>query len=338
LITNTAETREKPLTPVGNDWMPLILEARQRIAHYLQPTPLHHYPLLSELLNAEVYVKHENHQPIGAFKVRGGINLIGSLSPEERARGVITASTGNHGQSIAYACKIFGVRASIGVPENCNPSKLAAMKSWGAEILVHGRDFDETREEVEKLADQRGLRYVHPANEPLLIAGVATIALEVLEDLPGVEVIFCPVGGGSSCAGTSLVAKALKPSLRVIGVQAAKASSAYESWRQKKLVSTGRTDTFAEGVQSRTAFALTQSILWENLKEFILVEEEEMRQAIVLYLEKARTLAEGAGAAPLAAAIKCMDQIRGKKAVLYLSGGNISRTNLARVLTDPNPW
>jgi threonine dehydratase len=171
-----------------------------------------------------------------------------------------------------------------------------------------------------------------------LIAGVATIALEVLQDLPGVEVIFCAVGGGSSCAGTCLVANALKPSLRIIGVQAAKASSGYESWRQKKLVSTGRADTFAEGVQTRAAFALTQSILWDNLKEFILVEEEEMRQAIILYLEKARTLAEGAGAAPLAAAVKCMDQIRGKKAVLYLSGGNISRANLARVLTDPNQW
>jgi threonine dehydratase len=326
------------LTPRGNDWMPLILEARRRMAPYLQPTPLRHYPLLSELLNAEVYVKHENYQPIGAFKIRGGINLIGSLSAEEKAQGVITASTGNHGQSIAYASKIFGVRATIGVPENCNPSKLAAMKSWGAEILVHGRDFDETREEVERLAHQRGLRYVHPANEPLLIAGVATIALEVLEDLPGVEVIFCAVGGGSSCAGACLVANALKPSLRIIGVQAARASSGYESWRQKKLVSTGRADTFAEGIQTRTAFELTQSILWENLKEFMLVEEEEMRQAIILYLENARTLAEGAGAAPLAAALKCMDQIRGKKAVLFLSGGNISRTNLARVLTDPNPW
>ncbi len=186
------------------DWMKLIWEARRRIAPYLQPTPLYSYPLLSDLVGAEIHVKHENHQPTGAFKVRGGINLIGSMPEQEKALGVITASTGNHGQSIAYASRLFGVRSVIGVPENCNPSKLAAMKSWGAEIVIHGSDFDETREYVERLAAERGMRYIHPANEPLLIAGVATIALEVLEELPEAEVLICPVGGGSSCAGAPL--------------------------------------------------------------------------------------------------------------------------------------
>lgn len=320
------------------DWMPLILEARRRISPYLKPTPLHYYPLLSELVGTEIYVKHENYQPIGVFKVRGGLNLIGSLSKEEKAPGVITASTGNHGQSVAYAAHVFGVQAIIGVPENCNPSKLAAMKSWGAEILVHGKDFDETREKVESIAAERGMRYIHPANEPLLIAGVATVALEVLEELPEVDVLFCAVGGGSSCSGATLVAKALKPSIQIIGVQASRASSAYESWRQGKLVSTGSADTFAEGLQTRVAFELTQSILRKNLERFVLVEEEEMRQAMIHYLERARTLAEGAGAAPLAAALKCKDEIRGKKVVLYLSGGNESRATLVRALTDPNPW
>jgi len=323
---------------VDREWMPLILEARRRIAPYLRPTPLHYYPLLSDLVGAEIHVKHENYQPIGAFKVRGGINLIGSLSAEEKARGVVTASTGNHGQSVAYASKLFGVKAIIGVPEGCNPSKMAAMQSWGAEILVHGKDFDEARERVEALAVERGMRYVHPANEPLLIAGVATVALEVLEALPAAEYLFCPVGGGSSCSGATLVAQALKPSLQVIGVQAARASSAYESWRQKKLVTTGSADTFAEGVQTRVAFEMTLSILWKNLRRFVLVEEEEMRQAMIHYLEKARTLAEGAGAAPLAAALKCRNEIRGRKVVLYLSGGNVSRATLVRALTDPNPW
>ena len=320
------------------DWMKLIWEARRRIAPYLQPTPLYSYPLLSDLVGAEIHVKHENHQPTGAFKVRGGINLIGSMPELEKARGVITASTGNHGQSIAYASRLFGVRSVIGVPENCNPSKLAAMKSWGAEIVIHGSDFDETREYVERLAAERGMRYIHPANEPLLIAGVATIALEVLEELPEAEVLICPVGGGSSCAGATLVAQALKPSLHVIGVQAARASSAYESWSEKRLVTTGSADTFAEGVQTRVAFEMTQQILWENLKQFVLVEEEEMRQAILQYLEKARVLAEGAGAAPLAAATKCAQEIRGKKVVLYMSGGNVSRDHLVRALTDPHPW
>jgi len=346
------------------DWMKLIWEARRRIAPYLQPTPLYSYPLLSDLVGAEIHVKHENHQPTGAFKVRGGINLIGSMPEQEKALGVITASTGNHGQSIAYASRLFGVRSVIGVPENCNPSKLAAMKSWGAEIVIHGSAstarcgakacstrpagvpwnlMNYTRSSlswstIRRLAAERGMRYIHPANEPLLIAGVATIALEVLEELPEAEVLICPVGGGSSCAGATLVAQALKPSLHVIGVQAARASSAYESWREKRLVTTGSADTFAEGVQTRVAFEMTQQILWENLKQFVLVEEEEMRQAILQYLEKARVLAEGAGAAPLAAATKCAQEIRGKKVVLYMSGGNVSRDHLVRALTDPHPW
>jgi len=319
-------------------WMTLILQARQRIAPYLRPTPLHYYPLLSELVGTDVWVKHENYQPIGAFKVRGGVNLLASLSPEERSRGVITASTGNHGQSIAYAARLFGVRAIIGVPEGSNPAKMAAMRSWGAEIVVHGKDFDETRERVEAIAADRGMRYIHPANEPMLIAGVATIALEVLETLPETEILFCAVGGGSSCSGAALVADALKPSMEVIGVQAARASSAYESWRQKKLVTTGRSNTFAEGVATRVAFEMTQRILWRHLRRFVLVEEEELRQAMIHYLDRARTLAEGAGAAPLAAALKCRDDIRGRKVVLYLSGGNVSRNHLVQVLTDTQPW
>ena len=315
-------------------WMTLILEARQRIAPYLKPTPLHYYPLLSELVGTDVWVKHENYQPVGAFKVRGGINLVASLSPAERSRGVITASTGNHGQSIAYAARLFGAKAMIGVPEGSNPAKMAAMRSWGAELLIHGKDFDETRERVEAIAVERGMRYIHPANEPMLIAGVATMALEVLESLPAAEVLFCAVGGGSSCSGTVLVGQALKPSLQVIGVQSARASSAYESWRQKKLVTTGRSDTFAEGMATRVAFEMTQQILWRYLKKFVLVEEEELRQAILHYLDRARTLAEGAGAAPLAAAIRCRDEIRGRKVVLYLSGGNVSRQNLLQLLSD----
>lgn len=320
------------------EWMPLILDARRRIAPYLKPTPLHFYPLLSELVGADVYVKHENFNPTGAFKVRGGINLISSLSAEEKKRGVITASTGNHGQSIAYACHLFGVKATIGVPNNCNPAKLAAMKSWGAEMLVYGDDYDQCREKVEATARERGLRYVHPANEPLLVAGVGTIALEALEALPEADFIFCPVGGGSCCTGATLVGRALKPSLQVVGVQAARASSAYESWRQKKLVSTGSADTHAEGLQTRVPFEMTQSILWVTLKRFLIVGEEEIRQAMIHYLELARTLAEGAGAAPLAGALQISEELKGKKIIIYLSGGNTSRTNLVRVLTDPARW
>ncbi len=319
-------------------WMELILAARRRMSPYLPPTPMHFYPLLSELAGAEIYVKHENHQPTGAFKVRGGINLISSLTPEEKACGVITASTGNHGQSIAYASRLFGVKAVIGVPVNCNPAKMAAMKSWGAEIVVHGKDFDETRVRIESLAAERGLRYIHSANEPLLIAGVATASFEALESLPSADFLFCAVGGGSGCSGACLVARSLKPSLRIVAVQAARASSAYESWRQKKLVSTGSADTFAEGVQTRVAFSMTQEVMWRYLKEFILVEEEEIRQAMIHYLDKARTLTEGAGAVPLAGVLKYKDQIRGQKVIVILSGGNASSATLVRVLTQHAPF
>src|SRR5215470_11285708 len=189
-----------------------VLAARQRIAPYLPPTPLHRYPALDAVAGTEVWVKHENYQPVGAFKVRGGLNLISQLSAGERERGVISASTGNHGQSVAYAASLFGVRAVICVPEQANPVKVESMRALGAEVIFHGRDFDEAREHCEKLAAERGYRYIHSANEPALIAGVATYTLEILEAQPDTEVIVVPVGGGSGLAGASIVAKAVRPS------------------------------------------------------------------------------------------------------------------------------
>ena len=213
-----------------------VLEARRRISPYLRPTPLYRYAGLDDRLGADVFVKHENHQPVGAFKVRGGINLVSQLSGEERGRGVIAASTGNHGQSIAYAARRFGVRATICVPEAANPVKVAAMRGLGAEVIFHGRDFDEAREHCERLAKEQGLRYVHSGDEPLLIAGVGTETLEILEDEPRIEVIFVPVGGGSGAAGACVVAKAVNPAIRVVGVQSQAAPAAYRSWRERRLV------------------------------------------------------------------------------------------------------
>ena len=158
-----------------------ILRARRNINRYLQPTPLHNYPTLDRLVGAQIYIKHENYQPIGAFKIRGGINLISQLSPAERERGVATASTGNHGQSVAYAAKLFDVRAAIVVPEGANPVKVEAMESQGAEVLFHGRDFDDARSYCEKLAREKGWRFISSGDEPLLIAGVGTHTLEILE-------------------------------------------------------------------------------------------------------------------------------------------------------------
>lgn len=310
-----------------------VLLARKVISPYLPRTPLYHYPALGKMLEAEVYVKHENHQPVGAFKVRGGVNLASRLSPEERAGGIISASTGNHGQSVAFGGRLFGVRAIIGVPEGANPVKVEAMRDLGAEVIFHGRDFDEARCYVEELAAREGYRYVHSGNEPLLIAGVGTYALEILEDQPGIEAIIVPVGGGSGAAGCCLVAKQIDPNIQVIGVQSEMAPAAYRSWKEGRLVE-DKTETFAEGLATRTAFALPQLILREHLDDFVLVSEEEIRRAIVLYLEKTRNLVEGAGAAPLAAALRLKDRLRGKKVALVMSGGNISLERLREVLNS----
>jgi len=300
-----------------------VLKARQVVRRYLLRTPLHFYPALSDLLGCQVYVKHENHQPVGAFKVRGGVYLTSQLSEDERRRGMITASTGNHGQSIAYAGRLFGVRAVIGVPEGANPGKVAAMRALGADVRFHGADFDAAREYVERLAADEGFRYVHAGNEPHLIAGVGTYALEILEDLPDVETILVPVGGGSGAAGICTVVKAAKPTVEVIGVQAAAAPAAYKSWKAKRLVE-DRMETFAEGLATRTAFSLPQRILWQHLDDFVLVSEEDMRQAIVLMLEQTHNLAEGAGAAAMAAAVNLKERLAGRKVAVVLSGGNLS--------------
>jgi threonine dehydratase len=310
-----------------------ILRAKQIIARYLPRTPVGHYPALDKLCGTRILVKHENQQLTGAFKVRGGINLISQLSAEERGRGVITASTGNHGQSVAYAASIFGVRATVVAPEKSNPLKIDAIRDFGAEVLFHGADFDAAREHCEMLAKREELRYIHSANEPLLIAGVATIALEILEDAPEVTTIIVPIGGGSGAAGACLVAKTLNPRITVIGVQAERAPAAYKSWRAHKLLA-DKMETAAEGLATRTAFELTQRILWQCLDEFVLVSENEMLAAIALYAEKAHTLSEAAGAAPLAAALKLRDRLADQTVALVLSGGNITVAQLREAIAQ----
>ena len=305
-----------------------VLAARRRISPHLRATPLYPYAGLDELVGAEVWVKHENHQPVGAFKVRGGINLVSQLSEDERTRGVIAASTGNHGQSIAYAARLFGVTAQICVPENANPVKLAAMRALGAELIEHGRDFDAAREHCERLAAEHGYRYVHSGNEPLLIAGVGTETLEILEDRPDVDVIIVPIGGGSGAAGACIVAKAIRPEIEVIGVQSEAAPAAFRSWEARALLD-GENETFAEGLATRVPFELPQQILWEHLDDFVLVSEEEIREANRLTIEHTRNLVEPAGAAPLAAALKLGDRLHGKRVALVVSGGNISPAQLA---------
>jgi threonine dehydratase len=308
-----------------------VLDAQRRIRPHLQPTPLYTYGALDELLGAEVLVKHENHQPTGAFKVRGGINLISQLSADERERGVIAASTGNHGQSIAYAARLFGVRATICVPERANTVKVASMRGLGAELVFHGRDYDDAREHCEQLGRDRGHRYVHSGNEPLLIAGVGTEALEILEQQPRVDTIIVPIGGGSGAAGVCIAAKSVNPGVEVIGVQSGEAPAAFRSWQERHLVE-DTMGTCAEGLATRTAFELPQRILWEQLDDFVLVSDDEIRAAQRLLIESTRNLIEAAGSAPLAAALRLRGRLAGKRVALIASGGNATREQLLDVL------
>ena len=311
-----------------------VYRARRVIAAHLPRTPLLHAPVLDRLLQARVYVKCENTLPTGAFKVRGGINLLSQLGPGDRRRGVITASTGNHGQSIAYAGRLLGIRVVIGAPRASNPLKVAAMRALGAEVVLEGRDFDEAREWVEATAGRDGYRYVHSANEPLLIAGVATGSLEVVEDLPAVDVIIVPIGAGSGASGHCIAAKALCPGVEVIGVQAEGANPVYRALKEGGMASLDRVETFAEGLAARVPFALPVTILRRHLDDIVLVSDGEMKLAILLLAEAARQTAEGAGAASTAAALKLKDRLRGKTVVLVLSGGNITLETLREIYHD----
>jgi len=307
-----------------------IIAARPNVYRHLKPTPLYHYPTLSDLVGAEVWVKHENHQPVGAFKVRGGLNLASHLTDQERRSGLFTASTGNHGQSIAYAARAFGIQATIAVPEGANPGKVAAMKGLGADILVHGVDFDQAREWIMKVAREQGGRFVGPTEE-LLICGVGTYALEIMEELPHVDVTIVPVGGGSGVCGTSIVAKTINPQIEVIGAQSAQAPAAQLSWKSGKMVP-AEMNTFAEGVATRVPFKNTQRIMRHYLDDFVLVQDRDIEAAILLMLEHTHNLVEGAGAIPLAAALQLKPGLAGKKVVLVASGGNLSPDKLSRIL------
>lgn len=310
-------------------------DAGEFLRGHLAPTPLVHSESLSARIGCDYHIKCENLQPVGAFKVRGGVNLVGRLSDAERATGLVSASTGNHGQSIAWAGRRFGVRVVIYAPaEGANESKLSAMRRLGAEVRQHGRDFDEAREETEAAAQREGLRYVHSANEPRLIAGVGTIGAEIVDALPDVDVILVPVGGGSGAAGICLAAKAHNPSIEVIGVQSASAPAAWHAWNERRLDGGDRPmGTPHEGIATRVAFDMTQRILWEHLDDFVLVEDAAIDEAIALLAAEARLLAEGAGAASLAAAMHLGPRVAGQRVCAVLSGGNLSPTAWRRV-----PW
>jgi threonine dehydratase len=308
-----------------------VYAARERVYPFIRPTPLMRHPLLALESGLDLLVKHENHNPTGSFKIRGGLNLVGSLPPAER-HGVISASTGNHGQSMALACQREGVPCTIVTPVGNNPEKNAAMRAYGAQVIEFGRDFDEARERVERMQAEQGLRYVHSANEPLLIAGVGTLALEILEEAPDTETILVPIGGGSTASGCSIVRTGLRSGAKVIGVQAEGASAFAQSWRSGNRVTCGEAATFAEGLATRVTFDLPFEILQEELDDIVTLTEDELAAGVRLALRSTHNLAEGAGAASLAAAMKLSDRLSGQRVVCVMTGGNIDAATLRRVL------
>lgn len=315
-----------------------VFAARAVVRRYLKPTPLLSSPALSERLGFDVLIKAESLNPTGAFKVRGGLYFMSQLTSDQLVQGVVAASTGNHGQSLAYAAREFGSTATIFVPESANSLKVTSMQRLGASVLHHGADFDECLIAARDYAREQGKVYVHSANEPHLIAGVGTHTLEILEEEPGVDAIFVATGGGSGLCGACVAGKGINPDLEVYGVQSVGAPAIRDSWHDRRLYRYDQMSTFAEGIATREAFALPARILWELVDGIELVTDAELRQSMLTLLETTRLLAEGAGAAGLAGAHKQRDNLKGKKVAVIVSGGNVTLDGLGEAMSEEQAW
>ena len=308
-----------------------VMLARDVVAETLTPTPLTFYPGLSNAIGAEIYIKHENHNPTGAFKIRGGVNLMHHLRQED-VPGVITFSTGNHGLSTATSAKWAGIPATVVVPLNNNPVKNRAIREAGAELVEAGATFEEASKTVDQLSRERGLYYVHPADEPMLINGVGSEFLEIIEKLPDIDVMIVPIGAGSEAAAAVTVLHAFKPDVQIIAVQAKNSPAAYNSWRVKKICEAGNT-TFAGGFATGKGYETTFEIYKDNLHDFVLLSEDEIYDGIAAALYYTHNLAEGAGSSTIMAAWKLRDQLKGKKVALQMSGCNASPQEIQEALS-----
>jgi len=315
-----------------------VYEARKTISKYLKPTPLYYSRRLSKLLGCELYLKLENLQPTRAFKVRGGINYMERIKQQAATKTVITASTGNHAQSIAYAGLLFGVNVKIVMPRGVPELKIAAVEELDAEVITYGDYFDEALRYTQQLAVDEGYICVHAINEPLLHEGVATMHLEVFEERPSIDVVINPIGGGSGASGACVVYKTLDPRIRVIGVQAEGAPAVYRSWKEGSLKQTDRVDTVAEGLATAKTYELPFRVLRKWIDDIVLVSDDEMRRAVKTIFVATGQVAELAGAASTAAAFKIKDQLEGKAVALLVSGGNIQPAQLAEILTNSTPF
>ena len=308
-----------------------IVRARSVVEHFIKPTQLIRYDGLSKALQAEVYIKHENHNPTGTFKIRGGVNLLHHLR-EKSIHGVITFSTGNHGLSIATAAKWFGLEAVVVVPEHNNPVKNRAIKESGAELIEAGSTFEEAAATVQRLCQERELYYAHPADEPHLVNGVGTGFLEIIEDLPDIDVMIVPLGAGSEAAAAITALRAFRPDVSIVAVQAESSPAAYNSWKEKRICS-AQNNTFAGGFATGKTYEIPFALYGTGLDNFILLTEQEIYESIGLAFYYTHNLAEGAGASTTMAAFKLRHYLKGKKAVLQMSGCNASPDEISKAIT-----
>lgn len=310
--------------------------ARDRIRAHLPVTSARRYPTLDAAVGHDirVVVKHENHQPTQAFKARNGLSAVTALSDAQRKRGVVGASTGNHGQGLAYAAHLLGARATICVPVGNNPDKNAAIRGWGARLVEEGANYDESVQAADRLVRDEGLTLVHSTNNRDVVAGAATMTLELLEQAPDIDAIVLAVGGGSQAVGAITVAASIKPRVRVYGVQSAQAPTAHDSWHAKTRLPMGTTRTFAEGIATRTTYDLTFSALLDGLAGFVAVDDAELLAAMRMFWRHTHNLPEGAGAAGLAGLMRMREQFAGRTVGIVISGSNCDAITAARALRE----
>lgn len=340
------EAREPLLFPLparpDASKLPVTIEAIERamrvVREQLAPTPLVSNPMLNERTGCETLVKLENSQSIGSFKIRGALNLFANVADEVRTRGVVTATRGNHGQAIAHAARMHGVRCTVFVPRGNSPAKNAAIAMLGAHVIEAGHDFDAAMIAAEKFAALNGAHLVHQGRDPAMIAGAGTIALELLEQAGGpLDAVLVPVGAGSIAAGMAVAIKALSPATRVIGVSAENAPAMHHAWHTGEYLPFAAIDTLADGLAVRVPVAVTLGIMRALLDGLVLVSEREMQGAIRGYAETIHQLAEGAAAAALAAAIRYRAEFDGQRIALVLTGGNIDPAMLMSALAGDLP-
>jgi len=307
-----------------------VVAAASRIAGAVLRTPMLPARRLSDLTGAEVFVKYENLQVTNAFKERGALAKLSSLTPEERQTGVVAMSAGNHAQAVAYHARRLGIPATIVMPVMTPQVKVAATEAYGATVVLHGETLDEAQQCAEDLACRHGLTWVHPYDDPQVIAGQGTIALEMLEDVPDLDVLIVPIGGGGLISGMAIAAHALRPGIEVVGSEAALYPSFWNALKGEDRPVGG--PTLAEGIAVKSAGRLTLPIVKQLVAGVILVDEAQLEQAVNTFLTLQKTIAEGAGATGLAAMLAQPERFRGRKVGLVLSGGNIDPRILASIM------